>query len=402
MKQVYPMLLTVVLLLLGSQVIAQTEPYYRYVWLPDDSGTLVLTENAITLYDLVWQPVATRSVISFDTLIRLAPDGRTMLVRNSTWEIWDIKTLQTVRALPIDPGAVGPTWGADGSTLTFRDAGQVGTSVYDSQTGAFIRRIPGMFWGSGFDMIWNADRNLVIANAIGYVLLLDPNSGIEIKRIEVPNIERMSIGTFNLSNDGQRIALSMDTKMQPSGFEFSLFLLDPTSEIFTPLVQGLSSPISYILWSEQDSELAAITNEEVLIVDTSGSLLNRFPRRNGALAGASYSQFGGQLRIGYSMLFDVGSNQSSVSDTAQSVTSQFNNLIQVLVPVATLDRFAEIATACDAPVSLSVIDASIQAHSSIVAEAQALESQVAALPDTAIPPGCRADLLAVAAALQAQ
>jgi hypothetical protein len=32
----------------------------------------------------------------------------------------------------------------------------------------------------------------------------------------------------------------------------------------------------------------------------------------------------------------------------------------------------------------------------------AFTAQVAALADTAIPPGCRADLLAVAAALQAQ
>ncbi|MBZ0274854.1 MAG: hypothetical protein K8I60_01845, partial [Anaerolineae bacterium] len=265
-------LFVVALLLLGSQVISQTEPNYSYVWLPNDSGTLVLTENAISLYDPAWQPVTTRSVISFDTLISLAPDGRTMLVHNGIWEIWDIRTLQTVRVLPIDPGAVGPVWSVDGKTITFRNAGLVGTAVYDSQTGALIRRITGQFWGSGFDMIWTPDRSLVLANALNYILLLDPNSGLEVNRIAVPDRERMSISGFNLSHDGQRIALGvskrLDTQTQQPTFQYDLFLLDIASGSLTILTQNLPDDALYILWGKEDSELAVMTNTEVLIVAT--------------------------------------------------------------------------------------------------------------------------------------
>lgn len=399
MKHLCSTLFVIVLLLLGSQVMAQTEPNYRYNWLPDDSGVLVLNQNLLTLYDPAWQPIATRPVISdLDTTISLAPDGHTMLVRNGGWEIWDIRTLQTLRALPIDPDASDPVWSVDGSTITFRDAGQVGTSVYDSQTGAFIRRIPGMFWGSGFDMIWSADRNLVFANALKYILLLDPNSGIEVKRIAVPDLERMSIYAFDLSHDGQRIALSVDTQTQPSEFESSLFLLDPTSETFTPLVQGLGEPITYILWGEQDSEIVAITNTEILIVDTNGTLLNRFPRRNGVFVGASYSQFGGQLRVGYSRLFDSSSSQVASANRDTAGTSQFSGLVQVIVPDPSPARLASIAAACNAPQSVT---RALPSQSTDAAVAR-FETALAALPGDAIPPACEADLRAVAEALAAQ
>jgi WD40 repeat protein len=404
MKQVCLTLFAVVLLLLGSQVVAQTEPRYWYVWLPDDSGTLVLTENAITLYDPAWLSVATRSVMSFDTLINLAPDGRTMLVRNGTWEIWDIRTLQTVRALPIDPRATGPVWSVDGSTITFRDAGQVGTSVYDSQTGAFIRSIAGQTWASALDMVWSTDRTKVAVNAFEYILLLDPNSGIEVNRIALPDPERMSIFGLTWSNDSQRIALRIGrrqgTQTQQSVFQYDLFILDVASGNLTSLVEGIPDYTLDLLWSNHDSELAAVTNNQIYIVDLNGVLVNRLALQSRAFARASYSQFGGQLRIGYSTMFDASSNQSS--GTSQAGMSQFNDLIQVVVPVVTLDRFAEIATACGAPASLSAIDTSVQTQSSIVAESQVLVSRLEALPDTQIPPGCRADLLAIAAALQAQ
>ncbi|MCB9456128.1 MAG: hypothetical protein H6671_09085 [Anaerolineaceae bacterium] len=407
MKRLRLTLFALALLLLGSQVMAQTETRYWYIWLPDDSGTLVLTQNVITLYDPAWQPVATRPLISYiDTLVNLTPDGSTMLVRNGIWEIWDIRTLQTVRVLPIDPGAVGPVWSMDGRTITFRDAGLVGTAVYDSQTGALIRRITGLFWGSGFDMIWTPDRSLVIANALYYILLLDPNSGLEVNRIAVPDRERMSISGFNLSNDGQQIALrigrKLDTQTQQSAFQYDLFLLDVESGSLTSLVQSVPDYLLDLLWSKPDSELAAITNNEILIVDINSSLVNRFVLQSRAFAGASYSQYGGQLRVGYSMLFDTGVNQDSISNAAQSGSSEFNGLIQVVVPVATLDRFAEIAASCNAPTTLTNFNTTVQTPNAIATQAQALTVQLTALPSGAIPPGCKADLLAIAAALEVQ
>ncbi|MBZ0275120.1 MAG: hypothetical protein K8I60_03180, partial [Anaerolineae bacterium] len=166
---------------------------------------------------------------------------------------------------------------------------------------------------------------------------------------------------------------------------------------------GLRDPATYLLWSQQDSELAVISNTEILIfAPQTGDLVSRFALRNGVFSGASYTQYGGQLRVGYSMLFDTGANQDTTSDTAQVDSSEFNGLIQVVVPVATLDRFAEIAASCNAPATLTSFDTTVQAANAIATQAQVLTAQLTALPSGAIPPGCKADLLAIAAALEAR
>ncbi len=407
MKRLHIFLLVVGLLVLGSQVAAQTETHHWYIWLPDDSGTLVATnQNVITLYDPTWKAVATRPISYLDASISLSPDGRTMLVRNEAWEIWDIKTLETVREMPLDPGGISPVWGVDGTTIILRDAGGVSTTVYDSRTGAVVRPIMGPYWGSAWDMIWSPDRSLVAANATKQIILLDPNSGFEVRRFAVPDQDTMSVYTLSWSNNGQQIALSVareqNTQPQQSTFDYDILLLDVASGSFTTLAHSLPEHTFYILWSNQDSELATITNSEILIFATEdGDLLSRFSRRNGVFAGASYSQFAGQLRVGYSILFDRGLNQGSASNVAQDGINEFNGLIQIVVPVATLDRFAEIAASCNAPALLTSFDTTVQAANAIATQAQALTAQLTALPDDAIPPGCKADLLAIAAALAA-
>ncbi|MCU0512356.1 MAG: hypothetical protein MUE40_07275, partial [Anaerolineae bacterium] len=74
----------------------------------------------------------------------------------------------------------------------------------------------------------------------------------------------------------------------------------------------------------------------------------------------------------------------------------------ILVPLPTLDRFAQIAASCGAPASLTALDTALQSEAAIAAEAQRLETQLDALPAGAIPPACAADLRAIAAAMQAQ
>ena len=73
------------------------------------------------------------------------------------------------------------------------------------------------------------------------------------------------------------------------------------------------------------------------------------------------------------------------------------NVLEVIVPIATLDRLNTIAELCfaESPTRAVTPAASVAAVPEFVA-------QIEALPADAIPPACRADLLAVAAAVQAQ
>lgn len=98
----------------------------------------------------------------------------------------------------------------------------------------------------------------------------------------------------------------------------------------------------------------------------------------------SLSPYGGQLALGNS------------ADTA--ARNQTDNGFQIVVPAPSLDRLAAIAALC-------VRDGDARAESLTDSVPTALDdlpafvAQVEALPDGAIPPACKADVLAVASAL---
>jgi len=97
-----------------------------------------------------------------------------------------------------------------------------------------------------------------------------------------------------------------------------------------------------------------------------------------------------------------GLTNDNVQLSAEQRQTELNGMIEILVPIATAERFAEIAASCGAPVVLTQIDTGLQAEAAIVAQAQTLEVQLDTLPDNAIPVGCEADLRAIAEAIQAK
>ena len=70
-------------------------------------------------------------------------------------------------------------------------------------------------------------------------------------------------------------------------------------------------------------------------------------------------------------------------------------MVKIVVPIATVERFAEIAASCNAPANL--VDSTLQTDT-----AQTLLTQLDALPEGAIPVGCEADLRAIAEAIVAK
>jgi len=157
----------------------------------------------------------------------------------------------------------------------------------------------------------------------------------------------------------------------------------------TDLRSGFEYPVVSMVWSPDDTQIATWFDGNVNILDSAnGDVLDSFSiTPNYDFIG--YSPWGGRITMG---LYRSQSDVPPVLD----------DLIQIIVPLTTLDRFAEIATSCGAPGTLTDFDTSLTDPAAIAAQAQALLVALNALPDGTIPPGCAADLRAIAEAIIAE
>jgi WD40 repeat protein len=105
------------------------------------------------------------------------------------------------------------------------------------------------------------------------------------------------------------------------------------------------------------------------------------------VSAASFSAYGGQLALLDASLLPI--YQEGVASLNQAVPT---DLLTLTVPMPTQTTLEQLGAACG-----------LSARSQQAAtDLTAFTAQVESLPDTQIPPGCRADLLAVAAALQGE
>ncbi|MDX2138568.1 MAG: hypothetical protein SF123_10780 [Chloroflexota bacterium] len=116
-----------------------------------------------------------------------------------------------------------------------------------------------------------------------------------------------------------------------------------------------------------------------------------------------WSPYGGRLLMGlYSNpAYDASPNNEIASPAAplsNFTETELGGLIQVLVPLASPERLQAITDDCGLqPAADQALTAEISTQ-----DYAGFTTQLEALPEDALPPGCRADLLAVAAALDAQ
>jgi len=121
-----------------------------------------------------------------------------------------------------------------------------------------------------------------------------------------------------------------------------------------------------------------------------------------------YSSSGGQLLLNYNIYLAVSpiNVDERISTDIYTSHSLMNGAVQIIVPDPSLERLEAIAAACDAPLSLmQPLAAQTSALSDEAVPPAALDTFVAqldALPADTIPPGCAADLRAVAQAIEVQ
>jgi WD40 repeat protein len=409
--------LFVALLLLTLQgTFAQEESTsYRFWWNKEVSRILVLSDTTLTVYDSQWQLLATRQTQHFS--LSPSPDMSAIVVRNDTgWEVWDGNTLQTLRMLPIDNRAASAQWNSDGTQFALRDIGTPGVGImgiYRFADGSLLRQFTNsnsVFWALPYEVFWSPNGMYFATAADNQLVLLDAVTGMQIGDIYQA---QGSINTLQWSSDSSRIALSITQRVESGNsstgnlseaeYLHSIEVINIATNSVMSTVSGFENWSFNLAWSPDDTQLATIVSGILYIVDpNTGAFVDSFVLNQLSAVEIGYTESGGRLFVGYSALPFEDTIQRSVDanlDIPISTfnQSQFNGMVQIFSPAASPERLEAITAACGLPARTEAA-----LNQQAVTDLTAFTEQVAALPDTQIPPGCRADLLAVAAALQAE
>lgn len=411
---------SVICVLFISQItFAQAATSYHYRWSPDGSRLVVMVQNnttiVATLYDEQWQPLASRQVPTIG--LHFSPDGDSLLVSGKPAEIWDSDTLQTVRVLP-----AGAIWSPDGSEIVTYDSGPPRVmKIYSAADGRLLREFTASTaaaWGWPYFPLWSPNGDYFVTAVSSQLAILDAITGQQVgANYQLDGDINSYINSYNWSSDGTRIAISL-IKRVPEGtvgsfpnqgspgqyYLSSIVLLELATGTMTTLRSGLRNPASLLMWSPDDKYIATGLDGTLYIMDSAnGNLIESLSLMpNFSIVG--WSPDGGRLMSG---LYNSATYEpTSKDDTAVSlsaprstfVQNQLDGLIQIFVPAPSPEKLQAITQACGVQTSVQQsLTAQITTN-----KLQDFTTQVSALTDAQIPPGCKADLLAVANALLAQ
>jgi WD40 repeat protein len=400
--RIVTVLLSILLLcVMTGDATAQTDPnaVYRTDMSADGSRFVTSSIAGLTLYDAEFNQINFRAYASETDYLYIqpyfSPDGTRILVRT---EIWDSTTLETVTTLPLDK-VIEPQWSADSQMIL---SWPRTTQIHSAQDGRLIREFQ-------YEQRWSA-TNAYFTRVVGeQIIITDAETGAE---VGVYTFAGQNLGWAIWNADDTRFAMSAYAIVEPGtprslptsstqALLFSLFVVEMSSGHITQL-EDISSG-AFFVWRADGQYLASYTNDSRLYVwDTiSGAVVESYalPAEKFTTM-LKYSPTGGRLVAG---LVDR-SVPPNLTDTTLRPTSTFSQTqlggaFQIFAPAASPERFAEIATACDAPAALTRAANSLQTDDT---QAQTLLTQLDALPADTLSPSCAADLRLMAEAIASE
>ena len=230
---------------------------------------------------------------------------------------------------------------------------------------------------------WSGDSRFIYSGYINWmaipILVWEVETQTIYRKIETPYINLLSL-SINPAHSHLAIGDSLELAI--------LDLADNT--IKQTFKFGEYRLVTSLLWSPLgDFVLGIEPTGTIYIWDLTADNVNVITFENFTIRDATFNSFGGQLAIN---LFPKAlPSGTSASTTVPNRNDLLN--VHIIVPIATLERFVEIAASCNAPANLTQLNSDTTA--------QSLLTSLDALPDGAIPLGCKADLRAIAEAIRA-
>jgi WD40 repeat protein len=403
-------------LFISQITFAQPATFYDYAWSRDGSRLVVMVRNEstviATVYDAQWQPLASRQIPCCG--VSLSPDGNLLMVNSAPAEIWDTDTLQTVRVLPDVVGLAA--WSPNGTELATGTTDLPGgLMIYNAADGRLLREFTtstASAWGWAYPPVRSPNGIYYVAGLSNQLVLLDALTG---QQIGANHQLDGDIEAFRWSSDSTRLVISL-RKLVPEGTAGSfprgdgvgsydlrsIVVFEISSGTTSTLRSGFRYPALLLMWSPDDRYIATGLDGILYTMDAvSGNLIESF-NLPPYFTVIDWSPFGGRLLTGLesNSTFDASPNNEIASlavSRSTFVETELGGLIQVLVPLASPERLQAISDACGlAPAADTALTAELSTQ-----DYAGFTTQLEALPESALPPGCRADLLAVAAALEA-
>jgi WD40 repeat protein len=371
-------------------------------WSPDGAKLIANTNKGIYLYDRDFRLLVFESHRDSNypyIISSWSPDSQSIIVGK---EIWDASTLKPILTMPTEFGVTG--WNKDGTQVFSLGSEGREIIILDAVSGQIVHKLPTVpiEWAK-----WSPD-NTRFATALGSaVMLIDAVQGNIIAQYNQSGI----ISSIEWSPDSSKLAFSLQTVVQPNTLgshatDGSVAVVYETHILNTntgQLIQTFSPLPDYFVhlrWTPDSSELIGLSgNGNVFVWDIlTGKIVDSFqtPGRLGAIA---LSPYGGRLFVASNVLEAVDNvARGAVKPISAFSENVLNGAILVAVPHPSEVKLQAITQACGVQPSVQQsLTAQITTN-----KLQDFTKQVSALTDAQIPPGCKADLLAVAEALMAK
>ncbi len=387
-----------------NQVHAQSDiqptSVYWFDWSQDGTRIAIATPDEISIYDATFrllasrpQPDPTRS----RSFTSISPDGLHLATEK---EIWDIETLTPL--LQLNSAYSLGDWNQSGTIITTVGSDMRSIIFYDTSTGKSVKTIATGNVILTFNPVWSPDNTrFAIIEGKNTLALIDASNGQVLARY--PHEELLN-PVIAWSHNNQYLAYSgfAEPKLGTTGntIQYSVYIADTSNGQIVYTFKSLSNFVTQLIWSPDDTQLlAVIGSDQVYIWDTQkGQQIDSY-QTVGGLIGVDYSPFSAQIMMGFNLYWYTPPSGTNASIVESSITRGFlNGAIQMAVPAPSAEKLQAITQACGVqPRVEQSLTAQISSDS-----LQAFSDQVTALTDAQIPPGCKADLLAVAEALMAQ
>jgi len=236
-------------------------------------------------------------------------------------------------------------------------------------------------------------------------------------RIEIWDIDnRVLVNSLSTTGWVVDLAWSPDTERIAGAVTYSgenafVYVWDTQSATELYSYESHAGGINHISWNTESNLLISASQYgEVQILNVNPFEILETFNLGIRVYSAAWSPFGGQVAIGA----PLSSGEAVMSRNADGGALP----LSIIVPDPSPERLRAVARACDEasggtlslnPTTASLIDdlasESRQVTDALADDEQALDALIArleAVPTDALPPGCRADLLAVARAIAAQ
>ncbi|MBK9124850.1 MAG: WD40 repeat domain-containing protein [Chloroflexi bacterium] len=369
-----------------------------------DGGIVVTSDSrgTISVIDVTQGTAIAAATIEGDSTIRVAANAEgTIVAAVSTRD----RTLYLLESFPdgilreidsdIIEGAGGPIvveWSTATNDIIALALGIDGANPVNRwrvDNNTLIRSEPITFTGA-YDLDASPDGRIAIA---------------DLRYVEVHDLAREMTAPLRFNAFGADVAWGPDdtqiaevfySVLNASEQDGTIRIIDLDSGTVRPVLQYREEGIGSLAWHPDGRHLFAdLASGRVLVIDTqTGEIINTLslPRRGGRWL-MDVSPYGGRIVLGSSA--PTGIEPAGGMPLSPGVEDIPGTPLLFVVPLPTLEALSGVLERCE-------IDSPTRAQIDTAATPDAIPAfiaQIEALPEGAIPPACKADLLAVARAV---